>query len=84
MEVVPQCIIKGLSWANAVLEGEESEEGLPQQFVVRATFSSFSCPSHLEILVLPTDRDAYLENIVYRVNSFFHKGIDSLPQIQFL
>jgi len=28
------------------------EEGQPQQFHVRATFSSFSRPSHLEILVL--------------------------------
>ena len=28
------------------------EEGQPQQFLVRATFSSFSRPSHLEILVL--------------------------------
>ena len=30
------------------------EEGQPQQFLVRATFSSFSRPSHLEILVLTT------------------------------
>jgi len=28
------------------------EEGQPQQFLVRATFSSFSRPSHLGILVL--------------------------------
>jgi len=28
------------------------EEGQPQQFLVRAAFSSFSRPSHLEILVL--------------------------------
>ena len=27
------------------------EENQPQQFLVRATFSSFSRPSHLEILV---------------------------------
>jgi len=31
----------------------QGEEGQPQQFLVRATFSSFSRPSHLEILVLP-------------------------------
>ena len=30
------------------------KEGQPQQFLVRATFSSFSRPSHLEILVLTT------------------------------
>jgi len=27
--------------------GAGGEEGLPQQFLVRATFSSFSRPSHL-------------------------------------
>ena len=35
------------------LTQERGEEGQPQQFLVRATFSSFSRPSHLEILVLP-------------------------------
>jgi len=30
----------------------QGEEGQPQQFLVRATFSSFSCPSHLENLIL--------------------------------
>ena len=28
------------------------EEGQPQQFLVRATFSSFSRPSHIEFIVL--------------------------------
>ena len=31
---------------------EGGEEGQPQQFLVRATFSSFSHPSHTKILVL--------------------------------
>ena len=31
---------------------EGGEEGQPQQFLVRAIFSSISRPSHLEILVL--------------------------------
>ena len=35
------------------LTQERGEEGQPQQFLVRATFSSFSRLSHLEILVLP-------------------------------
>ena len=35
--------LKGVSWG---------EEGQPQQFLVRATFSSFSRPSHLVIFVL--------------------------------
>ena len=35
------------------------EEGQPQQFLVRATSSSFSRPSHLKILILPTDRYAF-------------------------
>ena len=35
------------------LTQERGEEGQPQQFLVRATFSSFSRPSHLKILVLP-------------------------------
>ena len=39
---------------------QRGEEVEPQQYFFRATFSSFSRPSHLEILVLPTDRDTYL------------------------
>jgi len=31
---------------------QRGKEGLPQQFLVRATLSSFPRPSHLEILVL--------------------------------
>ena len=34
------------------LTQERGEEGQPQQFLVRATFSSFSRLSHLRILVL--------------------------------
>ena len=39
------------------------EEGQSQQFLVRATFYLFSRPSHIKIIVLPTDEDAYLQNI---------------------
>ena len=35
-----------------ILSVEREEEGQPQQFLVWATFSSFSRPSHLKILVL--------------------------------
>ena len=35
-----------------ILELQWGEEGQPQQFLVRATFSSFSRPSYLKILVL--------------------------------
>ena len=38
------------------------QKGQPQ-YLVRATFTSFSRPSHLEIFILPTD--AYLQNIGY-------------------
>ena len=37
---------------NRTTTVRRGEEGQPQKFLVRATFSSFSCPSHLEILVL--------------------------------
>ena len=45
------------------------EEGQPQKIL---TFSSFSRPSHLEILVLSTERGAYLLNIVYGAYTFFY------------
>ena len=35
-----------------ILSDGGGEEGPPHQFLVRATFSSFSRPNHLEILVL--------------------------------
>ena len=49
------------------------EEDRPQQFLVRATLFSFYRPSHIEIPVLPTDINAYLQNIVSGAYSFFHK-----------
>ena len=35
-----------------LIPGQRGEEGQPQQFIVRATFSLFSRPSYLGILVL--------------------------------
>ena len=37
---------------DALYTVHRGEEGQPHQSLVRATFSSFSRPSHLEILVL--------------------------------
>ena len=44
-------IIK-LETISITWQGWRGEEGQPQQFLARATFSSFYRPSHLEILVL--------------------------------
>ena len=38
-----------------------------------STFSSFSLPSHIEILVFPTDRDAYMYDIVHGTYSCFYQ-----------
>jgi len=40
-------------WDIDVFLGLKGEEGQPQHFLIRATFSSFSRPNHLKILVLP-------------------------------
>ena len=51
-------ILKWFDWLIFILNSdklttdEQGRKGQPQQFLVRATFSSFSRPSHLEILVL--------------------------------
>ena len=44
---------RGGNWGFIGAVSERGEECQYQQFLVRATFSSFSLPSHLEILVLP-------------------------------
>ena len=55
--VVFTAAFKSEYFFNIVYQAEMSrsliggEEGQPQQFLVRVTFSSFSRPSHLEILV---------------------------------
>ena len=50
------------------------EEGKPQQFLVRATFSSVSRPSHLEILVLYKIFFFYESNPLRWEYFFFNSG----------
>ena len=68
---------------NIIVKGEE---GQPQQFLVRATFSPFSRPSHLEILVLikiffmcPI---LEVDNINFMLIFSFFKGIFHSNQIK--
>ena len=47
-----------------------------------STFFPVSRPSHIEILVLPTDRDVYLYNIVYRAYSLFYQLKNCLDKLR--